>query len=498
MHDENDCLHERVRQWARRTPDAPALRFEGEHWTYAELDARAEQLAAHLRRMGVVRESVVGVLTDRGPHFPLAVLGVLKAGGAFLPMDPQQPADRLGYLMRDAGCELVITSTRLSGLVYDEAAALCLDDPFTADRLATLEPAEPQEHPHADQLAYVIYTSGSTGRPKGTLLAHRGVLNLTDHLAKEFSVGPGDRWLQITNPCFDPSVLEMFGALTNGATLVHGSALTLLDPRSLGALMRDEGVTVISTTPTILPLLDPDELPELRVLIVGGEQLSRYQADRWSSPIRTVHNVYGPTEVTIACTERSHDPSDDRPKPLIGDAVPGLRALVVGPDCRELPAGEFGELLMGGVGLARGYLGRPGLTALNFVPDPFGADGERLYRTGDLVRRTEDDGGLEFGGRIDTQIKLHGHRMEPGEIEEALLSHPRIKDAVVTLARASQDGGEDVLVAHVTGTQVPDLTELHRHLRGVLPVYMLPGRLVVRDRIPLTPNGKVDRRALTG
>ncbi|MET7638013.1 amino acid adenylation domain-containing protein [Streptomyces sp. NPDC005438] len=499
MHEEHHCLHERVREWARRTPDAPALRFEGEEWTYAELDARADQLAAHLRRMGAGRESVTGVLTDRGPHLPLAALGVMKAGGAYLPMDPDQPADRLGHLMRDAGCELVLTHTRLAHLVCDEAVPLCLDDPFTVDMLAGLAPAEPPEQPpHRDQLAYVIYTSGSTGRPKGTLLTHRGVLNLTDHIARRFSLGPGDRWLQLTNPCFDPSVMEMFGALTNGATLVLGSALTLLDPRALTALMREERVTTISTTPAMMPLLEPADLPDLRTLIVGGEQLSRHQADRWSSPTRTVHNVYGPTEVTIACTEQSHDPSADRPKPLIGEPVPGLRALVVDQEGRHLPPGESGELLMGGAGLARGYLGRPGLTALAFVPDPFGAHGERLYRTGDLVRRTEDGGGLEFMGRIDTQVKLHGHRIELGEVEEALLTHPRVKDAVVTLSRAAGTADEDVLVAHVAGTEVPDLGELHTHLRRTLPVYMLPGRLAVLDQIPLTPNGKVDRRALVG
>lgn len=493
---EQACLHELVREWARRTPDAPAVRFEGTEWSYGELDRRAGQLAAHLRRMGVVRESVVGVLMERGPHLPLAILGILKAGAAYLPMDPAQPADRLGYLMRDAGCELVVTGTSLLDRVPDEAGMVCLDDPFTARMLAGLPALEPDLPSHPDQLAYVIYTSGSTGRPKGTLVPHRGAVNLTAHMARQFTIGPSDRWLQLTNPCFDVSVLEFFGALTTGATLVMGSSLTLLDPRTLGGLMRAERVTVVSFTTAILPLLDPAELPDLRVLNVGGEQLSRFQADRWSSSERIVNNQYGPTEVTVACTEQRHDPASGRPKPLIGDAMPNLSAHVVGPEGRELPPGEFGELLMGGAGVVRGYLGRPGLTALKFVPDPFGGRGGRLYRTGDLVRWTEDGDGLEFAGRIDTQIKLHGHRIEPGEIEEVLLTHPRVKDAVVDLFRAPQEGAEGVLVAYVTGTDVPALAEIQAHLRAVLPVYMLPGRVVVLDEMPLTRNGKVDRRAL--
>ena len=491
------CLHERIQDWARRTPDAPALCFEGEERSYGELDAGAGRLAAHLRRMGVRRESVVGILMDRGPDLPLAMLAVLKAGGAYLPLDPQQPVERLDYVMRDAGCELVITSTRLAGRVCEEAVAVCLDDPFVADMLAALPADGPTGPAHPDQLAYVIYTSGSTGRPKGTLVPHRGADNLITHLAGEFSIGPGDRWLQLASPSFDASVLEIFGALTTGATLVQGSALTLLDPRSLTALMRQGRVTVVSGTPAVLPLLEPDELPDLRVLMTGGEQLSRFQADRWSSPTRVVVNLYGPTEVSVACTGLVHDPASGRPKPLIGEAMPNLRALVVGPDGTEMPTGEHGQLLMGGAGLARGYLGRPGLTALTFVPDPFGGHGERLYCTGDLVRRVEGDGGLEFAGRIDAQVKLHGHRIEPGEIEQALLTHPLIKDVVVGVHRAAQDGGEDVLVAYATGPQVPGLGELHAHLSPVLPTYMLPGRVVVLDEIPLTSNGKVDHRALS-
>ncbi|MFJ6798021.1 amino acid adenylation domain-containing protein [Streptomyces sp. NPDC091268] len=493
---EQACLHELVRDWARRTPDAPAIRFEATEWSYGELDGRAARLASHLRRMGVGRESVVGVLMERGPHLPLAILGILKAGAAYLPMDPAQPVDRLGYLMRDAGCELVVTGTSLLERVPEEAGMVCLDDPFT-DRMLTQLPAlDPDLPAHPDQLAYVIYTSGSTGRPKGTLVPHRGAVNLVSHMARQFSIGPGDRWLQLTNACFDVSVLEFFGALANGAALVMGSSLALLDPRSLGALMRRERVTVVSFTTAILPLLDPAELPDLRVLNVGGEQLSRFQADRWSSPRRIVNNQYGPTEVTVACTEQRHEPASGRPKPLIGHPMPGLTAHVVGPDGRELPPGGFGELLMGGVGVVRGYLGRPGLTALKFVPDPFGAAGGRLYRTGDLVRWTEEGDGLEFAGRIDTQIKLHGHRIEPGEVEEVLLAHPRVEDAVVDLYRAPEEGAQGVLVAYVTGTQVPGLAEIQAHLREVLPVYMLPGRVVVLDEIPLTRNGKVDRRAL--
>ncbi|MFG2872564.1 amino acid adenylation domain-containing protein [Streptomyces sp. NPDC048338] len=490
------CLHERVARWAARTPDAPALRFEGATWTYAELDGRANRLAAHLRRLGVARESVVGVLMERGPHLPLAMLAVLKAGGAYLPMDPEQPADRLGYLLRDAGCDMVVTSTALAARVPDEAAVVCLDDPYTADMLAALPDVDPGLPARQDQLAYVIYTSGSTGRPKGTLVPHRGAVNLTAHMARQFTIGPGDRWLQFTNPCFDVHVLEVFGALTNGATLVQGSALTLLDPRALTALMSSEGVSVVSFTTAILPLLDPADLPALRVLNVGGEQLSRFQADRWSSAERVVNNQYGPTEVTVACTEQRHDPAAGVPKPLIGEAMPNLRALVVSPDGEPVPAGEYGELLMGGAGVVRGYLDRPGLTALKFVPDPFGAHGERLYRTGDLVRWMPDGTGLEFAGRIDTQIKLHGHRIEPGEVEEVLLSHPGIKDAVVDLHRPSEEGSEPVLVAYVTGPEVPGTAAVQAYLGEVLPLYMVPGRVVVLDEIPLTRNGKVDRRAL--
>ncbi|WP_437108365.1 non-ribosomal peptide synthetase [Streptomyces sp. enrichment culture] len=490
------CLHQVFERWAGLRPDAAACRFEGGELGYRELDRRANRLARHLHRLGVGRETVVGVLLDRGLDLPVTLLGVLKAGAAYLPLDVQHPANRLAYMTGDAGCEVVVTTSEAAGRLPEDVLPVCLDDPAVAAAVAA-QPGEAPGYPVSpDNLAYLLYTSGSTGAPKGTLVQHRSVVNMTEYCRRAYRLRPPDRILQFANPCFDVSVFDFFAALCNGITLVQGSRLTLLDPRALTALIRDERVTVMDVPPAVARLLDPAELPGLRMAHIGGEALPGELADRFQAPHRQVRNTYGPTEVTVTSTDYLCPPGLRESRPPIGAPIANLRAHVVDDAGREVPAGVPGELLMGGVGVARGYHGRPALTAERFVPDPYGPPGARLYRTGDLVRR-RPDGNLEFLDRIDTQLKVNGHRVEPGEIEAALESHPRVGAAVVDLAG---DGGDRMLVAFLVPSEgagtAPGTEEVRGHLRPLLPSYMIPARIVALDSVPLTANGKVDRARL--
>ncbi|MEV4603143.1 amino acid adenylation domain-containing protein [Amycolatopsis sp. NPDC049253] len=487
------CLHELFEERVRLDPTAPAVRFGAAELSYGELDDEANRLAAHLRMLGAGPETVVGVLLERGDRLPVTLLAVLKAGAAYLPLDPGHPPERLAYLVEDAAVELVVTVSDLAGGLPADAFAVCLDDPGVRECLA--EPVAPvASGARPDNLAYVIYTSGSTGKPKGTLVPHRTVVNLVAYSAREYGIGPGDRVLQFASPAFDVSVSDFFTTLTSGATLVQAPRLTLVDPRALTAVLRGERVTVGDIPPAVLRLLDPAVLPDLRLLHVGGEALTEDEAHRWMAPGRSVYHRYGPTETTVCCTDHRCVPGEGAPP--IGGPLGNQRVHVLGPAGGELSPGEEGELYVGGAGVSRGYLARPGLTAERFLPDPFGPPGARLYRTGDLARR-RTDGEVEFLGRADAQLKLNGHRVEPGEVEAAVLEHPGVVGAVVGLHTGA--GGDRVLAAHVVvapGAAVPTVGELRAHLRDRLPAALVPGRVVALDAVPLTPNGKIDRRAV--
>ncbi|HEX6199989.1 MAG TPA: amino acid adenylation domain-containing protein, partial [Thermoanaerobaculia bacterium] len=395
----------------------------------------------------------------------------------YLPLDPSYPRERLDLMIEDSGVALVLRDG-------DEAQ----DGPSEG---AT--PPEPPAGLPDDRLAYCIYTSGSTGRPKGVLVGHRGLANLAAAQAEVFGLGPADRVLQFAPASFDASVFELAMALSSGAALVLACRDEVLPGPGLAALLARERVSCLTLPPSVLAALPDARLPDLSTLICAGEALPADLAARWGTG-RRLFNAYGPTETTVwATVERCRRRGA---RPPIGRAIPGHRVAVVGPDLRPVAPGEPGELVVGGAGVTRGYHGRPALTAERFVPDPWaaaaGERGSRLYRTGDRARELAD-GRLEFLGRVDHQVKIRGHRVEPGEAEAALASHPAVRAAAVVALPGP--GGEPCLVAHAVAPGVAE-GELRAHLARRLPEHLRPARIVLRDELPLLPNGKVDRAAL--
>jgi amino acid adenylation domain-containing protein len=485
------CLHDLLRAPVERTPDAVAVRFEGGSLTYRDLDARGERLARRLRALGVGPERLVGICAGEGIERLVAVVAVFKAGGAYLPLDPAHPAERLAFMMEDAGIAVLLAEDRLLPLLPETRASLVrLGD----DGDAAGAPIESGVLP--DNLAYVIYTSGSTGRPNGVMVRHRSAVNLILHAVRQFRVEPGSRVLQSVSFSFDASVLETWMALASGATLCIGTRESRMSGEALAGLVRGEEITHAVLTPSTLAMLPADGLPTLRVASVGGDRCPPELASRWAPPasgLDALMNCYGPTETAIyAVAGPCRGPY--RREPAIGRPVANLRACVLDARGQLVPVGVPGELFLGGEGLARGYLARPALTAERFVPDPFG---ERLYRTGDLVRWLPE-GDLEFLGRVDGQVKIRGLRIETGEVEAALGSHEAVAECAVVVRE--NPGGDPVLLACVVPRRTAggaDLVkELRDHLRSRLPDYMVPGSLLFLESMPLSPTGKMDRAAL--
>ncbi|MEV0570695.1 amino acid adenylation domain-containing protein [Dactylosporangium sp. NPDC050588] len=462
---------------AARTPDAVAVLSGGTAVTYADLEARANQVAHLLLARGVGRESVVGVCLRRGPDLVAALLGVLKAGGAYLPVDPEYPAERVAFVLADAGAVCVLTDAASAGATAGAAApVLTLDDPAPPTGPAAVEvtPA---------QLAYLIYTSGSTGTPKGVAVEHGALVNFLTAMQDRFGLTAADRLLAVTTVGFDIAALELYLPLLHGATVVLAGRDEVRDPRLLRDLVRGHGVTVVQGTPSLWQSLTTDadtgDWGGVRVL-VGGEALPAGLAGTLAGRAASVTNLYGPTETTVWSTAAGVTGTGGV---TIGRPIANTRVLVLDDRLHPVPAGVAGELYIGGAGVARGYRGRPGLTAERFVADPTGS-GERVYRTGDVVRWTAG-GDLVYLSRADTQVKLRGFRIEPGEVEAVLLGHPGVSRAAVVLR-------EDRLVAYVVGTT----DGLREHAAERLPEYMVPSAFVALDALPLTPNGKLDRRAL--
>jgi amino acid adenylation domain-containing protein/non-ribosomal peptide synthase protein (TIGR01720 family) len=476
-------LPELFERQAARTPDAVAVSDAGgRELTYADVECAANRLAHRLIAQGVGPEDIVALALPRGAATVVAQLAVAKAGGAFLPVDPDYPEQRREFMLRDAGARLVLA---------DPAAVWEADGPDTAptdaDRLAPLTVAHP---------AYTIYTSGSTGAPKGVVVTHTGLAAFASAAAARYDAGPGDRVLQFASPSFDASVLELCVSLLTGATLVTGEEGPLVGER-LAQVLAERRISHTLIPPAALATVAPETaaaLPHLRTLIVGAEACPAHLVDRWA-PGRRMINSYGPTEATVVATWTG-PLAPGQGAPPIGGPAGATRVHVLDAALRPVPPGVTGELYVAGPGLARGYLGRPGLTAARFVADPFGAPGERMYRTGDLAR-WDAEGRLRFAGRADDQVKLRGFRIEPGEIENALRGHPRVRDAVVVV-RGGDGSGSARLVAYVVPA-APDqapASELRDHLAGLLPPHMVPSAFVPLERLPLTPNGKTDRRAL--
>ncbi len=485
------CLHDLFAEQAARTPDAPAVVHGETSLTYAELDARAGALAGELRARGVGPEVPVGVSLERGIDLVVALLGVLRAGGVYVPLDPAYPAERLEYMLADSGARVVLTLDRLAERVPEFGGTVVL-----------LDTPHPRPLPHKgggehyvspDNLAYVVYTSGSTGRPKGVAVTHGAASNLLSQAVETFGAHPGSRVLQTASLSFDASLLEVFLALFSGAALHVADRETVLSGTALGALLREREIDVWVSTPPLLESLPDADLPALRTVSTGGERCSGELAARWSAGRRLL-NMYGPTETTIYAT--GHLCAEGAAEaPPIGRPVAGARAYVLDRRGEPVPVGMPGELCVGGAGLARGYLGEPARTAERFVPDGVsGEAGARLYRTGDRVRWLAS-GELEFLGRVDEQVKLRGLRIEPGEIEAALLEHPGVRAAAVVVREDAP--GRRMLVGYVVAANgALSVAEVRDRARRRLPEYMVPGAVVVLEALPLTPAGKLDRRAL--
>jgi amino acid adenylation domain-containing protein len=484
---------------ASKAPDRVAVDFSGERLTYGELNRRSNQLAAYLRRLGVSTEELVGLHCERSVNMVVGMLGILKAGGAYVPLDPAYPVDRLEAMRRDAGLSLLLSEDRWSDrLDAPDLRVVRLD----SDRpLFEAESGEDLDAPAAgENLAYVIYTSGSTGRPKGIAVPQDAVLHLvreTDYVP----LTPEDRVAQISASSFDAATFEIWGALLNGARLVGFPQEVVLSPREFAARVLREGISCLFVTTALFNQIarsHPEAFSGVKHVLFGGERVDPHSVRevlRIGRPERLLH-VYGPTETTtFASWHRVGD------LPREGSSVPIGRP-IARAEIRLLKngrvigtGGETGEIFIGGAGLARGYLGRPDLTAERFLPDPAGTPGARLYRSGDNATRNTD-GNLEFIGRRDTQVKLRGFRIELGEIERTLAQHPAVRQAVVVLRE--EPGSHSRLVAYVlaphlsTGVDSP----LRAFLTERLPPFMVPAVFVALEHFPINPNGKVDRERL--
>jgi amino acid adenylation domain-containing protein len=504
----SSCIHELFERQAARTPDAVAVTFEGASLTYRQLNERANQLARHLRTLGVGPEVLVGICVERSLEMVVGLLGILKAGGAYVPLDPSYPADRLAYMLSDSRVPVLLTQENLSErLPTDGATVICLDRDWP--RIAAEDKRNVAGRALPASPAYVIYTSGSTGRPKGVVVCHDNVVRLFAATQAWFDFGPNDVWTLFHSYAFDFSVWELWGALFYGGRLVVVPYYGSRTPEAFCRLLRDEGVTVLNQTPSAFRQLIQAEVHEslppslpLRLVIFGGEALDLqslrpwYQRHSERSPLLV--NMYGITETTVHVTYRPLSLADVEAGSgsMIGEPIPDLDLYVLDPRGEPVPPGVPGELYVGGAGLTRGYLNQPALTAERFVAHPFARKpGERLYRTGDLVR-WRCDGDLEYLGRVDQQVKIRGFRIELGEIESVLKQHPDVRDALV-LAR-SDGSGERRLVAYVVAgaSPAPTVEDLRRCAKSQLPDYMVPAAFVFVDAFPLTPSGKVNRRAL--
>jgi amino acid adenylation domain-containing protein len=486
------CWHEAFKAQAQRSPDAAALATGERSLSYDELDRLANALAHRLVGMGVGPEKLVAIRGDRSLETIVAVLGVLKAGGAFVPLDPSYPAERLAYMLDDCGAGLLLSRERAGSDRFHETRT-CVDLDGLLDVDSAAWPVAPSAGVQPSNLAYVIYTSGSTGRPKGTLIEHRGLSNTAEAHRRVYGLTSRDRVLQFSSLSFDAFISEMILALGSGACLCLAPIEEMMPGEPLRELIRQRKITAAVLTPTVLAATEPAGLDHLRVVTAAGEACSAEIVRRWA-PGRRFLNAYGPAEASIWASSAECLP-DGRP-PSIGEAIPGCELYVLDSELRPVANGQTGELYLGGLGVARGYLGQPALTAERFIPDPFGRHaGGRLYRTGDLVRG-QPPAGLMFVGRADFQVKIRGIRIELGEIEAVLLRAPGVRQAVVLERRNPDEVADSSLVAYVAGDDTKDEASLRGWLAATLPSHMLPSRLVRLPGLPLTPNGKVDREAL--
>ena len=501
---DDGLVHELFEHHAELFPDRDALVFEEECLSYATLNKRANQLAHELIDLGVGPDTIVGLCVERSPEMVIGLLGILKAGGAYLPLDPSYPAERLSYMISDSAPLVILTQERLCERLPAGTPMIFLETEHAAySKRPSLNPlgrGQPQN------LAYVIYTSGSTGKPKGVTVSHLSLMNLTHGQIQTYKITCDDRVLQLASIGFDMSVEEIYPALCSGATLVLASdRLSASWPEFLSVIQKHDisylNVATVIWRRLIEWMIETTTCwpQSLRLISVGGESVDMETYRLWKSTGgREIYwaNAYGPTELTVNALILEEPPGG-----LSGDVVPigrpirNAKSYILGDQFELVPRGAVGELYIGGLGLARGYLGRPDLTAERFVPDPFGGEGGRLYRTGDLARYRLD-GNVEFLGRIDNQVKIRGFRIELGEIEASL---SRMEEVLEAIVMAREDAhGEKRLVTYVVGHsgRAVDVEALRGALGRELPDYMVPAAFVVLDALPLNRNGKIDRKAL--
>ncbi len=497
----DQCVHQLFEAQVERTPDAIAVVFEGQQLTYRELNKRANQLAHYLRGRGVGPDVLVGVCMERSLDMVIALLGVLKAGGAYVPLDPTSPKERMAFMLEDMQTSILLTQQKfVSSLPTHNVQTLCLDTMWAP--IANEVPTNPVCNVSAENLSYTIYTSGSTGKPKGAMNIHRGLVNRLLWMQQEYQLTAEDRVLQKTPFTFDVSVWEFFWPLLTGATLVVARPGGHQDASYIASLIAEQRITTLHFVPSMLQIFlqAPDLEPcnkSLQRVICSGEALPFALQERFFARMDAdLHNLYGPTEASIDVTYWHCQRESQQHIVPIGRPIANTQIYLVDSSMRPVPIGATGELYIGGVGVARGYLNRAELTRERFVADPFSTQPDaRLYRTGDLARYRAD-GAIEYLGRLDHQVKIRGFRIELGEIEEALRQHPEVRETVVMAPEDTM--GDKYLVAYIVAVQgrTPLIKNLRSFLKEKLPEYMVPSAFMLLDALPLTSNGKIDRRAL--
>jgi amino acid adenylation domain-containing protein len=502
------CLHEWIEQQVAKTPDAPAVSFDGRTLSYRELNQRANQLAHTLRGLGVGAETLVALYLERSLEMIVGLLGILKAGGAYVPIDPVYPMERRAFILKDSATPVVLTLRRMTeNLPKCEARVVCID---LDDEIFTIAPDENLPNvANPENLAYIIYTSGSTGTPKGVMVTHHNVVRLFQATQPWYHFDSNDVWTMFHSYAFDFSVWEIWGALIYGGRVVVVSYLVSRSPETFYQLVKEEGVTVLNQTPSAFyQFIQADAADgkgtqlKLRFVIFGGDALDLQALRPWFERHGDLEpqlvNMYGITETTVHVTYRPIHMRDldEKMGSMIGQPIPDLQVYLLDNHQNLCPTGVTGEIYVGGAGVARGYLRRDSLTVEKFIADPFRpAENHRLYKSGDLARRLPN-GDLEYLGRSDFQIKIRGFRVELGEIESLLMKYPGIQQAMVML-REDQPGDKRLAgyIIPSAGT-VLEASPLREYLKSKLPVYMVPSAFICMDAFPLTPNGKVDRKRL--
>jgi len=476
-------IHELFEEQAARIPDNIAVVYEDSQLTYRELNEKANRLARVLRKKGVVPDSIVGIMVERSLEMIIGILGILKAGGAYLPIDPEYPADRIRYMLEDSGTGILLVQRQTRDKTTYEGEKIELGD----ERLYAEDSSNLEAFSRPNDLAYIIYTSGTTGKPKGVMVEHKGICNLNKLFSCRLEINETDRIMQFASISFDASVWEIFMAILCGGRLYVTSNDVILNNNNFGEFLEKNHITVCTLPPHYLEYIQNINVKHLRELISAGSALASTKMREWNS-VTNLINAYGPTEASICSTMlecRGHQNIS------IGKPIQNAQIYILDRNSKLQPIGIAGELCIGGEGLARGYLGKPELTAEKFVDNPF-LPGERMYKTGDFARWLPD-GNIEYLGRMDHQIKIRGYRIELGEIESRLLEHEAIKEVVATIR---EDKNDKQICAYIIADKQITAAELREHMRLELPEYMMPSYFIQLDRMPLTPNGKIDRKAL--